>query len=62
MTAERVGRLLANLPDGDSEIYFHPAAGRDPVLDRLMPEYEHEAELGALLERRFIQPADDRRP
>jgi hopanoid biosynthesis associated protein HpnK len=49
MTAERVRCLLANLPDGDSEIYFHPAAGRDAVLDRLMPDYEHEAELAALL-------------
>jgi hopanoid biosynthesis associated protein HpnK len=50
MTADRVRRLLANLPDGDSEIYFHPAARRDAVLDRLMPTYEHEAELAALLE------------
>jgi hopanoid biosynthesis associated protein HpnK len=50
MTAERVRRLLSHLPDGDSEIYFHPAAGRDAVLDRLMPEYEHEAELAALLD------------
>ncbi|WP_428533740.1 hopanoid biosynthesis-associated protein HpnK [Rhodopila sp.] len=49
MTAERVRLLLANLPDGESEIYFHPAAGRDPLLDRLMPTYEHEAELAALL-------------
>jgi hopanoid biosynthesis associated protein HpnK len=50
MTAGRIRRLLANLPDGDSEIYFHPAARRDSVLDRLMPAYEHEAELAALLE------------
>ena len=50
MTAERVRRLLANLPDGDSEIYFHPAARPDAVLQRLMPDYEHEAELAALLE------------
>jgi len=50
MTADRVRRLLAALPDGDSEIYFHPAARRDAVLDRLMPDYEHEAELRALLE------------
>jgi hopanoid biosynthesis associated protein HpnK len=49
MTADRIGRLLANLPDGDTEIYFHPAAHRDAVLDRLMPDYEHEAELAALL-------------
>jgi chitin disaccharide deacetylase len=54
MTTERVRRLLANLPDGDSEIYFHPAAGRDPVLDRLMPEYEHEAELATLLQRELL--------
>jgi hopanoid biosynthesis associated protein HpnK len=49
MTAGRVGRLLAQLPDGDSEIYFHPAAWRDATLVRLMPDYEHEAELEALL-------------
>jgi hopanoid biosynthesis associated protein HpnK len=50
MTAERLRCLLPNLPDGDNEIYFHPAAARDPVLDRLMPDYEHEAELAALLD------------
>ena len=50
MTAERIRCLLSNLPYGDSEIYFHPAAARDPVLDRLMPDYEHEAELAALLD------------
>jgi chitin disaccharide deacetylase len=49
MTEARLRRLLPNLPDGDSEIYFHPAARRDPELDRLMPAYEHEAELAALL-------------
>jgi hopanoid biosynthesis associated protein HpnK len=49
MTEDRLRRLLAHLPDGDSEIYFHPAARRDPELDRLMPTYQHEAELAALL-------------
>ena len=49
MTADRINRLLPNLPDGDSEIYFHPASRRDALLDRLMPAYEHEAELAALL-------------
>ena len=48
MTAERVRALIPRLPPGLSEIYFHPAAGRDPLLDRLMPTYEHEAELAAL--------------
>lgn len=50
MTAGRIRLLLPNLPDGDSEVYFHPAARRDAVLNRLMPAYEHEAELAALLE------------
>jgi chitin disaccharide deacetylase len=53
MTVERIHRLLPNLPDGDTEIYCHPAARRDAVLDRLMPGYEHEAELAALLDRRI---------
>jgi hopanoid biosynthesis associated protein HpnK len=50
MTVDRVRCLLAHLPEGNSEIYFHPAAARDVVLDRLMPDYEHEAELAALLQ------------
>ena len=50
MTRERMHRLLAELPDGDSEVYFHPAVARDDTLRRLMPDYEHEAELAALLD------------
>ena len=50
MTAPRVRRLLGNLPGGDCELYFHPAARRDALLDALMPDYEHEAELAALLD------------
>lgn len=49
MRHERLARLLAELPDGDSEIYFHPATDRDAMLRRLMPDYEHDAELAALL-------------
>ena len=49
MTRERVERLLAALPEGSSEIYFHPATRRDELLCRLMPNYEHEAEFEALL-------------
>lgn len=49
MTLERVRRLLGHLPDGSSEIYFHPAVRRDAALERLMPDYEHEAELETLL-------------
>lgn len=50
MSAERVRRLLAVLPEGDVELYFHPAARRDALLERLMPGYDHEGELAALLD------------
>jgi hopanoid biosynthesis associated protein HpnK len=52
MTAERLLALGAHLPEGESEIYFHPAARRDVRLDALMPDYEHEAELAALCDAR----------
>jgi hopanoid biosynthesis associated protein HpnK len=52
MTSERLGRLLSALPRGESEIYFHPAVERDAELRRLMPDYEHAAELDALLQSR----------
>ena len=48
MSTSRIQRLLTRLPDGFSEIYFHPASSRDRVLDHLMPDYEHEAELTTL--------------
>jgi hopanoid biosynthesis associated protein HpnK len=51
MTVERLRCLRAALPDGVSEIYFHPATERDATLRRLMPDYEHTAELAALLSR-----------
>lgn len=50
MTPERVRRLMAELPEGESEIYLHPATARDAGLRRLTPDYEHEAELAALLQ------------
>ena len=48
-TEARVLSLLPHLPPGANELYFHPAAGRDAPLDALMPDYEHEAELAALV-------------
>lgn len=48
MTEARLLRLIPHLPAGLSEIYFHPASGRDPLLDRLMPGYDHEGEMAAL--------------
>lgn len=56
MTADRVRALIDQLPKkGLSEIYFHPATERDAVLRRLMPDYEHEAEFAALLDRGISQ-------
>jgi hopanoid biosynthesis associated protein HpnK len=49
MTAERVRKLMRNLPDRETEIYFHPATSRDENLIRLMPDYEHVAEFQVLL-------------
>ena len=49
MTAARLARLLPLLPDGSSEIYFHPATHQDAALARLMPAYQPAAELDALL-------------
>jgi hopanoid biosynthesis associated protein HpnK len=48
MTEDRVLGILALLPEGRNEIYFHPASGRDGTITRLMAEYEHSAELAAL--------------
>ena len=48
MTSDRIVRLAKHLPPGLSEIYFHPATRQNALLTRLMPGYEHEAELAAL--------------
>ncbi|MDR3524824.1 MAG: hopanoid biosynthesis-associated protein HpnK [Acetobacteraceae bacterium] len=48
MTEDKLLRLAPALPEGLSEIYFHPASQRDATIDRLMPSYLHEAELAAL--------------
>ena len=49
MTEERLLRLLPHLPEGLSEIYFHPATARTPALAAAMPDYRHQDELAALL-------------
>jgi hopanoid biosynthesis associated protein HpnK len=58
MTADRVLRLLGNLPDGSSEIYFHPGTERDAAITRLMPDYAHAEELAALCDPRVAQARD----
>jgi len=49
MTEARLLALLPALPPGDIEVYLHPATHADATLARLMPDYEHAAELAALL-------------
>ncbi|NHN89656.1 hopanoid biosynthesis-associated protein HpnK [Acetobacter conturbans] len=61
MTADRVAALAAHLPDGVSEIYFHPATQKNALLQHLMPTYEHEAELAALCSPGFRIGLEDSR-
>ena len=49
MVEGRLLRLLPHLPQGVSEIYFHPATARSAALSAAMPGYRHEEELAALL-------------
>ena len=48
MTGDRLRRLIPLLPPGVSELYFHPGTHADETIARLMPDYEHAAELAAL--------------
>jgi hopanoid biosynthesis associated protein HpnK len=49
VTEDRVAALIPHLPDGVSEIYFHPATTLTAKLARTMPTYRHADELAALL-------------
>ena len=49
MTEERVLAVLADLPDGLSELYGHPATATTPGLAATMPTYRHADELAALV-------------
>lgn len=49
MDARRVVRLLEGLPEGLTEIYFHPATRPDPEIERALPGYRCRDELEALL-------------
>lgn len=53
MTADKVAALAAHLPEGVSEIYFHPATHKNALLQKLMPTYEHKAEFEALCSSGF---------
>jgi hopanoid biosynthesis associated protein HpnK len=48
MIEARVLGLLPHLPEGVSEIYFHPAVERTPALAAAMPGYRNREEFEAL--------------
>ena len=48
MDADRVLRFLRHLPQGVTEMYFHPATRRCPETGRTMSDYHHQREFEAL--------------
>jgi chitin disaccharide deacetylase len=48
LTTQRVLQVLAELPDGVTEIFFHPATGAFPGADRGTERYQWAGELAAL--------------
>ena len=60
-TADRVLALLPHLPDGISELHFHPAAARATAAVEENPDrvgFESDQELSALLDPRLAQVLD----
>jgi chitin disaccharide deacetylase len=53
MTMDLVLQFLGYLPEGVTEIYFHPSKRRCPQIDRTMPDYRHEEEFDALVSTRL---------
>jgi hopanoid biosynthesis associated protein HpnK len=45
-------QLLQQLPEGITELYFHPAVRSCPELNRTMPDYQNETELTVLISPR----------
>jgi hypothetical protein len=59
MTEGRVLGLLAHLPAGLTEMYFHPANVRTDKLKSLMPDYRQIEELQALTSQAVRQVVKD---
>ena len=55
MTLGLVQRIIMNLPEGVTEIYFHPSKRRCPEIDRDMPDYRHEEEFEALTSKSLLE-------
>ena len=50
MTRRRVLAFLKRIPEGVTEMYFHPAARKCAEVLRHMPDYRHEEEFAALID------------
>ncbi|EUK17680.1 hopanoid biosynthesis-associated protein HpnK [Commensalibacter papalotli (ex Servin-Garciduenas et al. 2014)] len=48
MNFEKISKLLVNLPNGRSEIFFHPSISHTGLYQNLMPDYEPTRELETL--------------
>jgi hopanoid biosynthesis associated protein HpnK len=57
MTKNLVLRIMGNLPDGITEICFHPATRRSREIDRSMPNYHHVDEFLALTDESILRAA-----
>ena len=55
MTETRVAALLAHLPDGVTEFYFHPATSN--TFSGAAPGYRYADELAALVAPRIVSAA-----
>ncbi|GBQ89640.1 hopanoid biosynthesis-associated protein HpnK [Asaia krungthepensis] len=53
MRPGRVAGLVPHLPEGLSEMYFHPALEQNAMLRHLMPDYDQRGEFDALVSMEF---------
>ncbi len=59
MPLELVLRFVRSLPQGVTEICFHPATGRCAEIDRTMPAYRHEEEFKTLMSNTLLRAVQD---
>jgi hypothetical protein len=64
MTEDRVRHLLEHLPEGTTEMHFHPSTRRCPEIDDTMPTYlnveEYQALRSGTLRQAFEEAGIDR--
>lgn len=59
MTQDLVLRIFSNLPEGVTEICFHPATSRCAEIDSTMPCYKHEDEYLALAGKSLLKASQE---